>query len=1007
MTHETGTPLGSDPLDALRRRLEARGGDSERYVVVEEVGQGGMGIVYRVRDTILGRDIAMKVTRRGGTPAPPASASKLSRFLAEAQVAGQLDHPGIVPVHDVGIDPAGAAYITMKMVEGVALDIVYRRASKGEDGWSTTRVVAVLLRVCEAMAFAHARGVVHRDLKPSNIMIGRFGEVYVTDWGLARVLDSEAASTVRSRRVAESTGDPLATLDGEVVGTPAYMSPEQATGDIAAVGPRSDVYAVGAMLFQLLSGDPPSPVSPGEAQPDSSTIEARLLSRGAVVPLELAAIAAKAMAPDPVGRYADMESLGEDLRAWLEGRVVAAYETGAWAALRKWVVRHRALAVALFAAVASLTVGLFVALRYRDIAVARAEDLAAETKRALSSEAEARRRADEVLWLSTAADVRELLRDAESLWPLSVAMLPKLDAWTERARVLVDGGAGPSGRPSREEHRARLAALRARALPPTPELLEEDRRSKREFAAWTSVDAKWRWHRRMLGFDPWPSESDVRATLADALAIRDGIRLHDRAWPLVTRDPAKFVPGREIEGLILVREALSKTELASNRAVMSDTLAWAAFRTGRFEEAAAASLRAVELSRPEDKSAHEGSRKDLLAKIASWSDPAARREREAEERALAEEVARLSVVVDVRTRFAFADPRESWWHGQLADLVEALDGLTDVARGGEFSTGVTPSKGWGVPKRAEFLRGVVANEARRREAWNALAPAFAAGGKYATPMPPPKEGLWPIGINPATGLFECEHEATRAAGEPPLSGSRADGVVDVRAGSGVVLTLLPGGITVIGSDGDERAARPAHPVRLSPFFIARHELTVAQWRRIAGADPSPYVHPERDLLPVTDVNWHEATTILGNYGLVLPTESQWEYACRAGTTTPWWTGSNLASLEGAAQVGLTDRSAWLGPRAITKSRPNPFGLHDTHGNVWEWCRDTAISYPGYPRDGDGLREPIQATGPVLRIMRGAAFDTDPMWSRSAFRGSVEPSRRSGGTGVRPACSADP
>jgi serine/threonine-protein kinase len=201
-------PSNPDPLDALVGRLRARDGESERYVVVEEVGRGGMGIVFRVHDTILGRDLAMKVTRGEAAPAPAASPRKLSRFLAEAQVAGQLDHPGIVPIHDVGVDRSGAAYITMKMVEGVGLDEVFRRLSEGRDGWTLPRVVGVLLRVCEAMAFAHARGVVHRDLKPANIMVGRFGEVFVTDWGLARLLDETPSSRgVREspRRIAPGT----------------------------------------------------------------------------------------------------------------------------------------------------------------------------------------------------------------------------------------------------------------------------------------------------------------------------------------------------------------------------------------------------------------------------------------------------------------------------------------------------------------------------------------------------------------------------------------------------------------------------------------------------------------------------------------------------------------------------------------------------------------------------------------------------------------------------------
>jgi len=441
--------------------------------------------------------------------------------------------------------------------------------------------------------------------------------------------------------------------------------------------------------------------------------------------------------------------------------------------------------------------------------------------------------------------------------------------------------------------------------------------------------------------------------------------------------------------------------------VMADTLSWAAFRTGRFDEALAASRRAIEQARPEDRAAHETSRTDLLARIAAWTDPVARREREAEERRLGDAARRLDAKVAVRTRFEFADPREAWWHDLLAELVAALDLLTDDARGGAFSSGVTPMKGWGVPKRAEFLRNAAKDEARRRAAWENLAPAFAAAGKYATPMPAPREGLWPIGINPKTGLFECEHEASRALGVPPIAGFREDGTVDVHEGSGVVLTLLPGGTAIIGSDGDERAARPPHLVRLLPFFIARHELTVAQWTRLAGVDPSAHVHPDRGLLPVTNVNWDEATSILTRYGLVLPTESQWEYACRAGTTTPWWTGTTVASLDGAAHVGMTGESPEFGPRPVNGARPSPFGLHDMHGNVWEWCRDTAITYPGYPREGDGLREPIQANGPSIRIYRGAAFDTDPMWARSAFRGSMDPSRRSGGIGVRPSCAATP
>jgi hypothetical protein len=195
---------------------------------------------------------------------------------------------------------------------------------------------------------------------------------------------------------------------------------------------------------------------------------------------------------------------------------VAAYETGHWAATRKWVVRHRALAIALAAAVLSLTAGLVAALHFRDVAVARSGDFAREADRARASESRARARAEEVLSLSAAADVRDLVRDADLLWPLTPEILPKLEAWMARAETLVDGDG--SGRPSREDHRARLAALRARARPRTPELRDEDRRSKPEYAAWMAAEARLRWQReRTLGLETWPSEDAVRPSVAELL----------------------------------------------------------------------------------------------------------------------------------------------------------------------------------------------------------------------------------------------------------------------------------------------------------------------------------------------------------------------------------------------------------------------------------------------------------------------------------------------------------
>ncbi|MCB9898547.1 MAG: serine/threonine protein kinase [Planctomycetes bacterium] len=316
-----------------------------------------------------------------GTPSPhatpPVTRQQVARFLEEALVTGQLDHPGIVPVHELGLDATGHVFFTMKLVRGEDLRAVLARVHRGEPDWTVPRALGLLLRACEAMAYAHDKHVIHRDLKPANIMVGRFGEVYVMDWGLARVLgrpdardlrlrpDAATTASLHSERHEQASEDsPLVTMDGDIVGTPAYMPPEQARGEIAGLSPASDVYALGAILYHLVSGRMPYVVEGGNNAP--RRVLARVeegppkplheVAPGA--PAELVAICERAMAREPGDRYASVVELAEDLRAYLEQRVVKAYETGAIAELRKWVVRNRPLAAAIGAVVVLLAVAV-------------------------------------------------------------------------------------------------------------------------------------------------------------------------------------------------------------------------------------------------------------------------------------------------------------------------------------------------------------------------------------------------------------------------------------------------------------------------------------------------------------------------------------------------------------------------------------------------------------------------------------------------------------------------
>ena len=327
-----------DPSPTARiERLNARCG-ATRYTVLGEVAQGGMGRILRAWDESLGREVAMKVVpraaREGSSDDELADHERrLLRFLEEARITGQLDHPGIVPVYECGLDETGNVFFTMPLLRGQDLKRVFDRVHRGEHGWTRHRAVDVMLKVCQTVAFAHAKGVVHRDLKPENIMVGRFGETYVLDWGLALLLG-------RSLR------------EG-IVGTPAYMSPEQAAGRQSDVGPRSDVYSLGAILYELLARRMPHEYSL-ETASSGHSFEGMiadpprpLRELGVDVSPELAAICDKAMARRPEERYSSALEMADDLAAWLAGRVVSAHPTGFVERLRKWRRRNRELALAL------------------------------------------------------------------------------------------------------------------------------------------------------------------------------------------------------------------------------------------------------------------------------------------------------------------------------------------------------------------------------------------------------------------------------------------------------------------------------------------------------------------------------------------------------------------------------------------------------------------------------------------------------------------------------------
>ena len=315
--------LSDTALERLKEAAEWPDLAGSRYQAIEQIGQGGMATVFRVRDTVLNRICAMKVLRL------PDDASGIGpRLRLESRILADLEHPGIVPVHDAGELPDGRPYYVMKFVRGRRLDDVVH------DGVDLAERLRIFERVCEAVAFAHSRGVIHRDLKPENVMTGEYGEVLVLDWGVARVLvdrdERDAQYGSRDRVDVDGGSVGPVTLHGTVLGTPGYMAPEQASGEIGEIGPAADVYALGGILWYLLSGEHPIAEPAAYAPPLPGSVPARLI-----------AISCKARAIEPADRYESVELLSADIRRFLEGSAVRAYRETFWDRLGRVAHRHR------------------------------------------------------------------------------------------------------------------------------------------------------------------------------------------------------------------------------------------------------------------------------------------------------------------------------------------------------------------------------------------------------------------------------------------------------------------------------------------------------------------------------------------------------------------------------------------------------------------------------------------------------------------------------------------
>ncbi|MFN7591644.1 MAG: bifunctional serine/threonine-protein kinase/formylglycine-generating enzyme family protein [Planctomycetota bacterium] len=1022
------------------------------YRAVSLLGSGGFGDVYLAEQSApVRRRVALKVLKRGMD-----SAAILQRFAREQDALARMGHDAIAKILDAGVTPGGQPFFAMELVDGVSITVHCDR-----ERLPLEARVRLFVDVCHGVQHAHQKGVVHRDLKPGNVLVARVGERHqpkLIDFGIARALvGDEAAGAARDATLTEA---------GVLLGTPAYMSPEQLRSDHAQIDTRTDVYALGAILFELLTGmrplagdlgapidafvlrqrqlasDTPRPsaVVGSDATTLSVRAELRQLQPRAwqrALRSDLDWIVLRAMAKEPERRYASAAEFAADLERYLRGEAVLAGPPSVGYRLRKFAQRHRAQVLAGAAVVVALVGGGVATFVQYVRAEAKARENAALAVVAQSEKVRADAKVDEFELLAGVVQHERVRAHAAELGPAWPERVPRFEAWLRDDWTPLAG--------LRPRLTATVTNLRTRALPWTDAERAADRLAHPQYAKWLEASNQLAAVERALP-RPAGTPAPTLPELPESIRGSDlGSLLRYCQRRIAPKWADRAVAGEEPLGLAAARHVAAALPASQShlRSEVLEALAWAELANGDHEAARRCLAEARELvaDQPDPLALRQATTRELEATIAAL--PRLRAE-------LQQRVASLAPSLDERRTWSFAadDAATRFLHEALTGLLRELDRLE-----AETVAQVARELRW-----AKQLAQWNGTHPRARVGWDDVRKALAASAhaslRELAPSFAPLPGLVPLGANPRTGLLEFYdlRSAWDGSSDPaasPIPRHDAEGRIvfdanDVEAAAagpglaeaaGITFVLLPGGTFVMGAqntrpegDNHDPAAREgedAHHVTLAPFLLARHELTQAQWARLWRGDPAqlrpsqygPGTEDRRRGVvtaahPVEQVSWPMANALAADHGCVLPTEAMWEYGCRAGSETPYWCGSKPEELGPLAN--LLDRTAFdkvktwgaAGPFddgavlhwPVGSGRANAFGLHDVHGNVFEWCRERYIGYefPTDLRSGERLGPPSAPD----RCCRGGSFSYAYNLARAAMRMRSPESTRLFSHGVR-------
>ena len=1036
------TPSASD-TDAVETQIERS--NSTRfggYELLAEVARGGMGVVYKARHTALDRVVALKLVLTGSD----ASESELNRFQIEAKAAARLDHPHIVPVYEIG-EHDGQHFFSMGFVDGPSLSV---RLAKG--GPLPPREAADLLRkVAEAVDYAHQQRIIHRDLKPGNVLLTPSGEPKVTDFGLAKRLDSEHSLTAT----------------GQVLGTPAYMAPEQAQGDKAIIGPAADIYSLGATLFAALTGRPPFTATAihelliqvtEEPPPAPRTINPK-------VPAALEAICLKCLAKEPSERYASAGALADDLRRFLDSKRVNASRRSSVAKAGAWVA---AVAAVLIAVGAGVWFGRQGAVGPMPGASEKtdAASVAANTKTSTAPDTAQPATKDEQLLRSLSAAQETLLPSPTgNVWEYRYA-----DAATACEQAFREFGFQvDQGDPSQlgETLKRRSSEFRESVLCGL-ELWELCAVAAKQ----TTVIEPLRQAQDSLDTLDWRRSLRLARADADEKMIHRIIR--DAAAESPTPAQVELLalligsrsPETQPEALGVLRNLLQESPRNFVANLMLASALQAVGRAKPTELAAYASeavgpLRAAAKARATAALPHA----QLAAVYTDLGDK--------EEATIEHERTRqlhfpesLPLIVTARKA------RENQQYGDAINLARQALALQPDVPSGQVELAANLLVNRQDAEAEAVLQSISTRPSEDRVAMHALAEVFQIA-ESASPdagKPPRPPVATARSVDRAWSRYG-KYRLNLSGDPPPLAVAPFDaeqakqhqeawarylGVpVEYTNTIGMKFRLIPPGEFLMGSSPEEiedalpgiggahwkscvQSEAPQHTVILTlPIYIGIHEVTQSAFQKVIGMNPSHFAATglgheavagmDTRSHPVDMVSWADAAEFCAKLsqlencesfdmhsfsplsslipaGYRLATEAEWEFACRGGTTSLFWLGKSSDEL---IKAGWVSENSGGRTHVVGDLKVNPFGLFDMIGNVFEWALD-GCDYNFYTQFQETpATDPYSPVALDLRRgVRGGSFDSSISHGRSAGRFATLTSSHYTTFGFRVALSVD-